>query len=99
MSLTITVVIPAHNEGDTIAQVVWSVLGQTTPPERVIVVSDGSTDDTALLAETAGAYVIHAPGGSKARAINLALDEVNTDLVVGVWTATQSSLRTSSSMW
>ena len=42
-----TVVIPAWNAADTIAEALDSVLSQTVPPERVIVVNDGSTDGTA----------------------------------------------------
>lgn len=40
----LTVIIPAYNEGASVGDTVRSVLGQTTPPARVIVVDDGSTD-------------------------------------------------------
>jgi len=45
-----TVVIPAYNAATTIAAAVHSVLIQSVPPAAVIVVDDGSTDDTGTIA-------------------------------------------------
>ncbi len=53
----LAVIIPAYNEAGSVADTVRSVLGQTTPPARVIVVDDCSTDDTGALARAAGAGV------------------------------------------
>jgi glycosyltransferase involved in cell wall biosynthesis len=44
---TISVVIPAYNSEAWIADALESILGQTAPPDEVIVVDDGSTDGTA----------------------------------------------------
>ena len=41
-----TVVIPAYNAAPFIADTVASLLAQTMPPERIIIVDDGSPDDT-----------------------------------------------------
>ncbi len=49
------VVVPAFDAAATIAEVVRSALPHV---DQVIVVDDGSRDDTALLAEQAGAFVI-----------------------------------------
>jgi glycosyltransferase involved in cell wall biosynthesis len=43
---TITVVIPTYNSGRFIADAVESALGQTFSPAQIVVVNDGSTDDT-----------------------------------------------------
>ena len=49
-SVTVDVVIPAHNEQDNIVRCLASVLGQTRQPRSIIVVDDGSTDETAARA-------------------------------------------------
>lgn len=45
-ALTISVVIPTFNSGHLVTEAVASVLGQTIVPAEIIVVDDGSTDDT-----------------------------------------------------
>ena len=76
----LTVIIPAYDEAGSVADTVRSVLGQTTPPARVIVVDDCSSDDTGALAREAGAEVLRPAvnTGSKAGAQNLALEHVDT---------------------
>jgi glycosyltransferase involved in cell wall biosynthesis len=54
----IAVVIPAHNEAATIADIVRRARQQV---EWVIVVDDGSRDDTTVRAETTGATVLRQP--------------------------------------
>jgi len=54
------VIIPALNEEDSIAAVVGRAR-QQLPWADVLVVNDGSTDDTASVAEAAGAIVLHLP--------------------------------------
>jgi len=53
------VVIPALNEADCIAGVITQALARGATD--VVVVDDGSTDDTAAIAEVSGAKVLHAP--------------------------------------
>ena len=43
---TISVVIPTFNSAALVTEAVESALGQTLPPHEVIVIDDGSTDDT-----------------------------------------------------
>lgn len=51
----VSVVVPSYNRADLIGETLTAILGQTRPPDEVIVVDDGSTDATAtVLAGFAG---------------------------------------------
>jgi len=54
----ITAIVPAHNEGSRVGRAVAALWCQTRPPERVLVMSDGSTDRTVEAALLAGAEVL-----------------------------------------
>lgn len=51
------VIIPAYNAARTIAETIGSILGQTVPPADVLVIDDGSTDDTVAVASALGSNV------------------------------------------
>jgi glycosyltransferase involved in cell wall biosynthesis len=53
-------VVPAYNEAGTVVDVIRA-LHAKTPQLDVVVIDDGSTDDTAALAEGAGARVLQLP--------------------------------------
>lgn len=57
MPTTVSVVIPCYNAAAYLREAVESALGQTHPPLEVVVVDDGSTDDSAAIAESYGAPV------------------------------------------
>lgn len=57
---SVSVVIPAMNEGETIGRVVGAVRAQC-PDAEIVVVDDASRDNTADAAEAAGARVIRRP--------------------------------------
>jgi cellulose synthase/poly-beta-1,6-N-acetylglucosamine synthase-like glycosyltransferase len=82
----VTAVIPAHNEAVTIGDTIRSLLVQTLPLERIIVVDDHSTDGTAAIASALGATVTPAPGAERSRigALNHGLALTRTDLLVTV---------------
>ena len=70
--MKVSVVIPAYNAAKTIGEAVAHSLSQTKGSLQVelIVVDDGSTDDTAAVAESAGATVIRQRNAGPAAARN-----------------------------
>ena len=82
----LTVIIPAYNEAESLADTVKSLVNQTCPPARVIVVDDCSTDGTGLLAAGLGVEVLRPPAntGSKAGAQTFALRSVATRYVMAI---------------
>ena len=59
-SVALSIVIPAKNESATIGNVVRTAKSEY-PDAEIIVVDDGSTDETASIAEEAGAMVVRHP--------------------------------------
>ena len=58
--VNISIVIPAYHEADIIGQVVIALAG-SAPWREILVIDDGSTDDTGAIAESAGARVLRHP--------------------------------------
>jgi len=82
----LTVIVPAYNEADSIADTIKSLLTQSTPPQRIVIVDDCSSDDTGAIAESFGVDVVRPPQntGSKAGAQTFALQGVTTEYVMAV---------------
>ena len=76
--VTVTVLVPAHNEAGCIAETLASLLSQSHRPERVIVVADNCSDATEDIALALGVEVFRSVGNTrkKAGALNQALSEL-----------------------
>lgn len=78
--MSVAVLIPAYNEADTIAAVVKAA-AQIKGVERVVVINDGSTDNTAELAVQAGALVLDMPANmGKGAALNKGWSSVQASI-------------------
>ena len=75
--MRISVVIPAYNAAGFIAETIASAHAQTYAPLEVIVVDDGSADDTAQVAKSLGCRVIRQPNGGVCAARNAGILEAN----------------------
>ncbi len=63
MTERLSVVVPAYNEADTIGRTLEALAGQERAPDHVVVVDNGSTDDTAQLVKDRypDVHLVHEP--------------------------------------
>jgi cellulose synthase/poly-beta-1,6-N-acetylglucosamine synthase-like glycosyltransferase len=78
----ISVVIPAYNAEKTLATCLQALHQQSFPADEVIVVDDGSSDNTAQVARREGALVISQPNQGPAAARNTGINACHGDLVL-----------------
>ncbi len=67
---SISVIIPVYNGERYLSEAIESVFVQTLPPDQLIVVDDGSTDDSAATARSLGATVLRYEHGGTGAALN-----------------------------
>lgn len=81
-----SVVIPAYNATPFIGETIASVMEQTNPPERIIVVDDGSTDDlsTAIAGLTVPLTLIRQENSGPGSATSRGLALVETEYLATV---------------
>jgi glycosyltransferase involved in cell wall biosynthesis len=79
---SVSVVIPSYNAATYLPQALASIRTQLRAPDEIVVVDDGSTDDSPELARRAGARVLRTPtNGGPAAARNLGIREARGDVV------------------
>lgn len=83
MPKSVSVVIPTYNYGRFILEAISSVLDQTRPPSEIIVVDDGSTDETAAVVRTFGEAVryIRQDNAGVCAARNRGVTESSSELI------------------
>lgn len=79
----VTVLISTFNRSAYLVESIESILAQTWPVDKIIVINDGSTDNTldVLKAYEGRVEVLSKPNGGKAAALNMALGLVSEGLV------------------
>lgn len=83
---TVSVIVPTYNRAALLEECLRSLIEQTVPPHEIIVVDDGSTDDTAervqIVNDCCDGRILYVrkDNGGKPKALNLALP-----MVTGQW--------------
>jgi biofilm PGA synthesis N-glycosyltransferase PgaC len=82
----LTVIVPAYNEAESVADTIRSLQQQTRMPDEIIVIDDCSSDGTGDIARNLGVTVVRPAKntGSKAGAQNFALPMVKTKFVMAI---------------
>jgi glycosyltransferase involved in cell wall biosynthesis len=82
--LRVAAIVPAYNEGATLREVL-SVLQATPSIDEVLVVSDGSTDDTVEIARSLGLRTIHLrQNQGKGRAMEIGVAHTDAEILLFV---------------
>ncbi|MCL4294647.1 MAG: glycosyltransferase [Anaerolineae bacterium] len=82
MTRSISVIVPVYNGRQTLPACLRALQHQTCPPNEVIVVDDGSTDDTAVIAARAGVTVLSQKNAGPAAARNHGAQAAQGDILL-----------------
>ncbi|HYA30930.1 MAG TPA: glycosyltransferase family 2 protein, partial [Acidobacteriota bacterium] len=77
-----SIIIPALNEAGNLSRNLPLVQQQMGPTDELIVIDNGSIDDTAAIASKFGARVVHEPVRGRSRARNRGIQIAEGDLLV-----------------
>lgn len=80
---SVCAIIPTYNRAALLRESIDSILAQTRPVQEIIVVNDGSTDDTENTIRSYGNRItlINKENGGKASALNLAFTQCTSDYI------------------
>ena len=91
---TVSAIIPVHDGRELLARALRSVLGQSRPPDEVIVVDDGSEDGSAAAARAfAGVTCIELRHQGQAAALNQGIAAASGDIVASTLGDQASGIR------
>ncbi|MBT2502488.1 glycosyltransferase family 2 protein [Curtobacterium sp. ISL-83] len=79
---TVSVVVPVRDDSAHLRRLLTALAGQSRVPDEIVVVDNGSTDDSAMVARAAGAVVIEVPVQGIARASAAGYDRSAGDVIV-----------------
>ncbi len=79
---SVSVVVPVLDDAEHLARCLAALTAQTRPADEVVVVDNGSTDDSADVARAAGATVLHESVRGIARASARGYDHASGDVLV-----------------
>ncbi|MBO0698756.1 MAG: glycosyltransferase [Zavarzinella sp.] len=80
--MKVAVVVPALNEGGGLAAMLRSLLAQTRPADRLMVIDGGSADDTVTVARGFGADTLIVPGRGRGGQIAAGVAGCSEDVIV-----------------
>lgn len=81
---SVSVVVPVLDDADQLAECLASLAAQTVLPTEVIVVDNGSSDGSAVIAAAAGAIVLHEPVRGIGAAASHGYDAATSTLIARV---------------
>lgn len=81
MSYSISVIIPTYNSAHYLRQALTSVIQQTRAADEIIVVDDGSTDDTQQVVDAFGVSYVYQPNAGAAAARNKGVELAQGNLI------------------
>ena len=83
MKAGVTALVPTFNRSNFLKEALLSLLKQTMLPDEIIVIDDGSSDDTAQVVASFGSQVryIHKANGGKSSALNVGLQQASGDFI------------------
>lgn len=80
--MTVAVILPVLNEAAALPHTLRTLVAQTRPPDRLVVVDGGSTDTTADIARSAGATVLTVPAWGRGGQIAAGVAGCTEDVVL-----------------
>ncbi len=79
----VTAIIPTYNRSAFLKEALASLLAQTLLPDEIMVVDDGSTDDTSEVVASVSSQIVYIrqPNQGKSAALNLGLQRASNELI------------------